>query len=170
MDARESLLAGMPLTQTRRDLSGVSTAVLEGGDSPSVVLLHGPGEFAGKWMSVVPDLVATHRVVAPDLPGHGASQVTDGQLDAGRVLAWVGELIDQTCDTPPVLVGHGLGLAASFATDHGDRISGLVQARYGWSLHVIDDAADDPVIEAPEAFLAALRTVLNGDSPTRPRT
>jgi len=35
-----------------------------------------------------------------------------------------------------------------------------VHARYGWPLHVIDDAADDPTIEQPEAFVATLRRAL----------
>ena len=65
-------------------LAGVSTAVLEGGDGPPLVLLHGPGANAAHWMRVIPDLVATHRVIAPDLPGHGSSTVADGPLDAGR--------------------------------------------------------------------------------------
>ena len=56
-DARERLLAGMPVTERRLELAGVSTAVLEGGDGPPVVLLHGPGEYAAKWMRVIPDLV-----------------------------------------------------------------------------------------------------------------
>jgi pimeloyl-ACP methyl ester carboxylesterase len=30
-------------------------------------------------------------------------------------------------------------------------------ARHGWPLHVIDDCGDDPAVEQPEAFLAALR-------------
>lgn len=74
-DARAQLLADIPLTEHRRDLAGVSTAVLEGGDGPPMVLLHGPGEFAALWARVIPDLVKTHRVVAPDLPGHGASDM-----------------------------------------------------------------------------------------------
>ena len=41
--ARERLLAGLPVTERRLRLAGVSTAVLEGGDGPPVVLLHGPG-------------------------------------------------------------------------------------------------------------------------------
>ena len=57
-------------------LAGVSTAVLEGGDGPPMLLLHGPGEFAAGWLPVFPDLVPTHRVIAPDLPGHGASTWT----------------------------------------------------------------------------------------------
>ena len=73
-DARERLLAGIPVTERRLTLAGISTAVLEGGDGPPIVLLHGPGEFAAKWMRVIPDLVKSHRVVAPDLPGHGATE------------------------------------------------------------------------------------------------
>jgi pimeloyl-ACP methyl ester carboxylesterase len=32
--------------------------------------------------------------------------------------------------------------------------------RYGWPLHVIEDAGDDPSIEQPEAFLRALQSAL----------
>ena len=97
----ERLLAGLPVTERRLQLAGISTAVLEGGDGPPVVLLHGPGAYAAHWMRVIPGLVATHRVIAPDLPGHGASEVAGGPLDADRVLAWLGELIERTCPTPP---------------------------------------------------------------------
>jgi pimeloyl-ACP methyl ester carboxylesterase len=276
---RERLLAGMPVTESRLELAGVSTAVLQGGDGPPVVLLHEQGEFAARWARVIPDLVATHRVIAPDLPGHGASELTDGPLDADGVLAWLGELIERTCTASPVLVGHMLGgaIAARFAVDRADRLSCLVlvdsfglrrfwpaprfalallryvgrptertfdgllrhciadpdglreqmgerwepyhayvldrartpslksalpvlmrqlvmpaipsadlariaapttliwgrhdpaarlriaeeaSARYGWPLHVIEDAGDDPPMEQPEAFLRALRTAL----------
>jgi hypothetical protein len=57
--ARDQLLAAMPLTERQLQLAGVSTTVLEGGDGPPVVLLHGHGEFAAVWIRVVPDLVAT---------------------------------------------------------------------------------------------------------------
>jgi hypothetical protein len=85
-------------------------AVLEGGDGPPVVLLHGPGALAAEWMRVIPDLVTTQRVVAPDLPGHGASEVAS--------------------------------------------------ARYGWTLHVIENAGNESNLEQPEAFLEALRPSL----------
>lgn len=126
--ARRQLLAGIPLRQRTLHLAGVSTAVLEGGDGPPVVLLHGLGEFGAVWMRIIPALVGTHRVVVADLPGHGASEVTDGGLDAGQVLAWLGELIDRTCASPPVLVGRlaGGAIAARFAVDGGDRLAHLV--------------------------------------------
>ena len=37
-------------------------------------------------------------------------------------------------------------------------------ARYGWPLHVIYNAADDPAIEQPEAFLDALYTALGSSN------
>jgi pimeloyl-ACP methyl ester carboxylesterase len=67
-------------------------------------------------------------VVAPDLPGHGASAAPPGPLGAARMLAWLGELLERTCPAPPVLVGRGLGgaVAARFAVEHGDRLDRLV--------------------------------------------
>ncbi len=122
------LLEGLPVAERRLELAGVSTAVLEGGDGPPVILLHGPGEFAAKWMRVLPDLVTTHRVVAPDLPAHGSSEAPEDPLGADRVLEWLDELIERTCAAPPVLVGHVLGgaIAARFAVDRGDRLARLV--------------------------------------------
>lgn len=127
-DARERLLAGLPVTERRLHVHGVSTAVLEGGSGPPLILLHGPGGYAAHWMRVIPGLVATHRVVAPDLPGHGASEAGDGLLDADRVLAWLGQLIEHTCTSPPALVGQLLGgaIAARFALKHAGRVSRLV--------------------------------------------
>jgi pimeloyl-ACP methyl ester carboxylesterase len=233
-------------------------------------------------MRVIPELVRTHRVIAPDLPGLGASHVADGPPSVDSVLTWVGEFIDRTCPTPPVLVGKGAGgaIAARFAVDRSDRLQALVlvdtyglaryrpplgmaltfagvalrptergldrgfrnycfadldgmrgemgerweamaayaldrfrtptvraamrrlmrplasaipphdlariavpttliwgrhdrgvrlnvatdaSERYGWPLHVIEDARDDPAIEQPHAFLEALRTALDND-------
>jgi pimeloyl-ACP methyl ester carboxylesterase/ubiquinone/menaquinone biosynthesis C-methylase UbiE len=232
---------------------------------------------------VIPDLVAGHRVIAPDLPCHGASEVFDGPPDAERMLAWLDDLIECTCSTPPALVGHILGgaIAARFASDRSERLGRLVlvdtlglapfepapefgralsefmaeptedthdrlwsrcafdldalrdglgerwewikaynldrarsaglraaqhalmerfgmpaippadlariavpttliwgrhdlatplpvaqaaSARHGWPLHVIEDAADDPPMEQPEAFLEALRAALGEPS------
>lgn len=126
--AHDQLLAAMPVTERQLQLAGVSTAVLEGGDGPPIVLLHGPGEFAALWAQVIPDLVKTNRVVAPDLPGHGASEMPDGRLDGDRVLTWLRQLIERTCSSPPALVGHLLGgaVAARFASDHGEQLSEMV--------------------------------------------
>lgn len=127
-DDRARLVAELPVSEHKMDLAGISTAVLVGGDGPPMVLLHGPGHSSLWWMRVVPKLVATHRVIVPDLPGHGASDVADGSLDAGRMLAWMEQLVDRTCDGSPVLVGHALGaaIAARFTVQHGGRVAHLV--------------------------------------------
>ena len=127
-DARRRVLAGAPVAERRLDLAGVSTAVLEGGQGPPVVLLHGQGGWSGMWLPNIPDLVTTYRVVAPDLPGLGASEVPDGPPDAAGVLAWLGELIQRTCPVPPALVGVSLGasIAARFTIAHPDQVSRLV--------------------------------------------
>jgi pimeloyl-ACP methyl ester carboxylesterase len=116
------MLSGLSLVDERIMVAGGSTAVLSGGQGQPVVLLHGAGEFAALWLRVLPELAREHRVVAPDLPGHGAS----GQ--AGDALEWLAELIDRTCRQPPVVVGHGLGgaLAAGLACRQPHRLAALV--------------------------------------------
>ena len=106
----------------------MSTAVLEGGNGPPVVLLHGQGGWAGMWLRTAADLVGHYRVVAPDLPGLGASTVPEGPPDAARVLAWLEALLERTCPEPPALVGASLGasIAARLAIAHPDRLARLV--------------------------------------------
>ena len=110
-EARLRLLAGLPVRSRRMQLAGISTWVLEGGEGPPLVLLHGPGEHSAKWFRVIPELAKRHRVVIPDLPGHGNSDAIDGPVQPGRVLAWLGQLIERACSSPAVLVGQSLGAA-----------------------------------------------------------
>jgi pimeloyl-ACP methyl ester carboxylesterase len=112
---RLQLLAGVPVEDTTLSIAGTTTSVLVGGSGPPMVLLHGPGEFAGTWIPVLGDLVATHQVIAPDLPGHGATETPDAvdavdTVDTDWVDHWLDELIAQTCSEPPVLVGRVVGV------------------------------------------------------------
>ena len=126
--SRARLIAAAPLTERREVLAGVSTNIMEGGEGPPIVLLHGPGEYWAVWLTVVRDLVRTHRVIVADLPGHGESLDIDGKLDTDTVLRWVDELIHTTCDAPPVLAGHllGGGIAARYAVQNAGRLAQLV--------------------------------------------
>lgn len=125
---RRRLLAGIPAGERRMSLAGIPTSVLLGGEGPPIVLLHGPGESAVNWRWVIPDLVNTNRVVAPDLPAHGSSGGEGEQLDEARILRWLDNLIEQSCDRPPVLAGQILGgaIAARYAVDRGARLRHLV--------------------------------------------
>jgi pimeloyl-ACP methyl ester carboxylesterase len=151
MNARKRLFEGLPVAERRLRLDGVSTALLEGGEGEPLVLLHGPNEYGAKWFRVIPHLVHAHRVIVPDLPGHGESAPFEGP--ATRVLAWLDALIAATCTTPPALVGHIVGgaIAARFAAERGERIGGLV---------LVDALGLAPFEPAPE-FGAALAAFLS---------
>jgi len=87
--ARARMLAGLPLDERRVSLAGASTAVLEGGEGPPLILLHGGIECGGAiWAPVVSRLAESHRVVIPDLPGLGESGPL-ARLDAAAFTGWV---------------------------------------------------------------------------------
>jgi pimeloyl-ACP methyl ester carboxylesterase len=126
--ARRTLLAGLAVTERRLDLDGVSTTVLEGGDGPPLILLHGAIECGGAvWAPVVARLAATRRLVIPDLPGLGESEPMR-RLDALSFARWLRALLRQAGDERPDLVAHSLGgsLAARFAAEHGDSLRRVV--------------------------------------------
>lgn len=127
-DNRSKLLDSIPVREEELQLSGIHTPLLTGGDGPPLLLLHGPGENAFFWMRVIPDLATSHRVIVPDLPGHGASSINKDTFRADQVILWLGELIEKTCPEPPILVGHVLGgaIAARFAIRHAEKIRSLI--------------------------------------------
>jgi 2-hydroxymuconate-semialdehyde hydrolase len=125
---RERLLAGTPVSERRVQLSGVSTAMLEAGAGPPVVLLHGGIECGGVyWAPVITRLAERHRVVVPDVPGLGESEPV-ARLDSASFAAWLTALIDETCAEKPLLVAHSLlgTLAARYAAQHVDALRQLV--------------------------------------------
>lgn len=127
-EIRERLLAGIPVTQRRAEVAGVSTALLEGGHGSPVVLLHGGIETGGiYWAPVLPRLAESHRLVIPDVPGLGESEPFD-RLDTDFFAAWFTDLLSLTCGEKPMIVAHSLpgSLAARFAADHGGLLRGLV--------------------------------------------
>jgi pimeloyl-ACP methyl ester carboxylesterase len=146
---RKQLLARLPLVERRTTIAGVSTAYLEGGDGPTLVLLHGPGEFAATWLPVLPQLVRTYHVVAPDLPGHGATEAGE-ELTGPLVLDWLDGLIEHTCASPPSLVGRVVGgaIGARLAIDRPQRLAHLV---------LVDTLGLAPFEPAPRFALAMHR-------------
>lgn len=126
--ARAQLLKGLPVRERRLDVGGVTTTVLEGGDGPPLVLLHGGIECGGAyWAPVISRLVESHRLVVPDVPGLGESAPVT-RLDSTAFAGWLETLLGQTCQEPPILVAHSLlgTLAARFSSRRSDRVSRLV--------------------------------------------
>ncbi len=152
--AREKLVASLPVKERRLKLNGVATSVLEGGEGPPLILLHGPIAYGAHFFRVIPGLVSAHRVIAPDLPGHGESAFFEGGLTIERAVGWLDDLIECTCSRPPMLVGHTLGgaIAARYASDSGRRLAGLVLAD---SLGLTDFQPQPEFGAALQAFLQA---------------
>ncbi len=146
--AREHLLGGLTVRERRIHVDGVATSVLEAGQGPPLVLLHGGIQAGGVvWWRVIPALAQRHRVVVPDVPGLGESDALD-KLDAAMLSGWLRALIATACDEPPTLVAHSAlgGLAAAFAADDDHTIGRLV----------LVDAAGLGRFRPRPAFVAAL--------------
>ncbi len=80
------------------------------GSGPDLLLIHGAGASSHSWRGLMPILAARHRVIAPDLPGHGWTRAgTRGRAD----LAPMAEDLDRLCDDqgwkPVAIVGHSAG-------------------------------------------------------------
>ena len=125
---RERVVAATRLKERRLKLNGTSTSILEGGEGPPLVLLHGAGGYAAHWLRVLPELVRTHHVVVPDLPGHGDSSIWPQAPDASLLSGWVDDLIECTCTSAAIMVGETLGgaIAAIYASGRGERLARLV--------------------------------------------
>lgn len=126
--ARARLLKGLALEEQRLEINGIATTVLEGGQGPLMVLLHGGIECGGAyWGPVISRLAESHRLVVPDAPGLGESEPVT-RLDAAAFSDWLAALLRSTGRERPTLVAHSLlgSLAARFASQHGDRLRGLV--------------------------------------------
>lgn len=73
------------------------------------VLIHGAWHGAWCWEKVTPLIEkAGHKVVAPDLPGHGEDKRPIAEITLQAYTDRVCQIIDQQSD-PVILVGHSMG-------------------------------------------------------------
>ena len=85
---------------------------------------------------------------------------TPGMRDAGRLMA-----LGMAAIPPADLERIAVPTTLIWGRDDRQvrlRVAEAASARYGWPLRVIEGAADDPAMERPGAFLAALRAALGG--------
>jgi pimeloyl-ACP methyl ester carboxylesterase len=103
---------------------------LAAGAGPPVVLVHGFGGAAGNWRLIAPALALEHRVLVPELPGHGGS----GPLPAAPTLDPYAEamlaVLEAEAALPAVWVGHSLGglVGLRAAVRRPEAVTGIVLA------------------------------------------
>ena len=98
------------------------------GQGPPVLLLHGFPASSWQWREFLPLLAARFRVIAPDLPGAGASTAADGvTLDLETQAGAMRELMVHLGIERYAVVGHdaGAGVAQLLALD-ADGVDALV--------------------------------------------
>ena len=100
---------GRELPHSLVEVSGVPTYVVDAGDGPPVLLVHGYGDTADGWRRVVPGLLPGHRVVALDVPPFGRS----GDPRANPLIDFFDEffpaLFEELELGPATVLGHSLG-------------------------------------------------------------
>jgi pimeloyl-ACP methyl ester carboxylesterase len=127
-DHRLQMLAGVPATARTIDVADVATAVIEAGDGPRLLLLHGGIECGGiMWTPVLSRLAEHHRIVVPDVPGLGESAPVT-RLDVDTFGRWLTALVELLGLEQPTVVAHSLigSLTARYATQHNELIGRLV--------------------------------------------
>jgi pimeloyl-ACP methyl ester carboxylesterase len=77
--------------------------------APPLVLVHGLGGTIENWRALAPPLAARHRVVVPDLPGHGHSATLPEARDLDALAEAVLAQLDAESVRDAVWVGHSLG-------------------------------------------------------------
>ena len=108
-------------------------AYIEEGHGDPIVLLHGNPTSSYLWRNVIPELMASGRVIAPDLIGQGDSEKLSVSEGPGRYTFEVayeylaGLLSELDAEQNVVLVGHDWGSALGFhwARHHSDSVRGI---------------------------------------------
>jgi pimeloyl-ACP methyl ester carboxylesterase len=106
--------AGRPVHWPRPGMATaghIPTAYLEAGpaDAPTIVMLHGLGATNASLLPLVWSLAPDYHVVAPDLPGFGASGRPRGRYSPAWFAAWLLRFLDALSIESAVLLGNSLG-------------------------------------------------------------
>jgi pimeloyl-ACP methyl ester carboxylesterase len=130
-----------PATRQRIRLSGgTELSFMTAGEpsKPAVLLLHGTPNSSRMFSNVAPALAQAAYVIAPDLPGHGESDVLPAVSFPAIGLA-ISELLDRLAIGPRFIYLHDLGapVGLQIAMQAPERVLGLIVQnanahRTGW--------------------------------------
>lgn len=95
---------------------------------PVLLLVHGITSSSATWDPVIPALAEHAHVVAPDLYGHGGSDVPGADYSLGGFATQIRDLMDTLGHERVTIVGHSLGggVAMQFAYQYSEHCERLV--------------------------------------------
>jgi pimeloyl-ACP methyl ester carboxylesterase len=93
----------------RLTLHGHEIAYRLEGDGQTLLLIHGIAGDSRTWLEPMRRLAPRYRVLAPDLPGHGASAKAVGDYSLGAHACFLRDLLQELGIERATLVGHSLG-------------------------------------------------------------
>lgn len=94
--------------------------------APAIVLIHGARMTRALWQSQIDALSDSLRIIAPDLPGHGALANVPFSLDAA--VERIAAVVDSVAGGRAIVCGLSLGgyVALAFGARHPQRTTALV--------------------------------------------
>jgi pimeloyl-ACP methyl ester carboxylesterase len=116
-----------PAHQRWLELDGAAVNVIELGEGPPLLFVHGLSGCWQNWLENIPYFARTHRVVAADLPGFGASEMPHGEI----TISGYARTLDRLCDVLGIdaaaVVGNSMGgfVAAELAIASPQRVERL---------------------------------------------
>ena len=155
MESRSVLLHGRPVTY------------VEAGSGPVLLLIHGMAGNIGNWQEVIEPLARHHTVVAPDLPGHGASAPGAGDYSLGALAAGLRDLLVVLGHERATLVGHSLGggIAMQFAYQFPEITERLVLVSSGGLGPEVSPVLRAAALPGAGLFIAATATAGRSGEP-----
>jgi magnesium chelatase accessory protein len=92
---------------------GIAWHVQVMGAGPALLLVHGTGASSHSWRDMMPSLSERFTVVAPDLPGHGFTQMPASAqgLSLPGMAAGLAALMQALAVRPQIAAGHSAGAA-----------------------------------------------------------
>lgn len=142
-------------------LHGRSVTYAEAGEGPVLLLIHGIGGTFENWQEVVEPLSRRHKVIAPDLPGHGASGPGGGDYSIGAFAAGLRDLLFALEHKRATVVGHSLGggIAMQFAYQFPEMVERLVLVSSGGLGPEVSPILRAATLPGADLFINATATI-----------
>jgi pimeloyl-ACP methyl ester carboxylesterase len=138
-------------------LHGRAVRYAEAGSGPVLLLIHGMAGTYENWQAVIEPLSRHHTVIAPDLPGHGASAPGGGDYSLGALASGLRDLLIALGHDRATLVGHSLGggIAMQFAYQFPEITERLVLVSSGGLGREVSPVLRAAALPGADLFIAA---------------